>query len=305
MVIQHHEPEGTAVTIWIPAESAQFEDRQVQRARMLGAMTLDVSRFVHQALQAVTTAQQAAPSAVHSLNQRPADRPSVEPLRSTLSRHWVRQVVLAQEGERRRISRELHDKVGQELAALILGLKEMRKSAKRRATSVALGRLERIAEVVGEDVHNLAADLRPSALDDFGVARALGNYVEDWACRAGVSVDFHASGLDGVRLPTEVETTAYRVVQEALANVAKHARARHVSVLLERQDGDLIAIVEDDGAGFEFDGHMKGHNRGLGLGVIKERAGLVDGTVEIETAAGQGTTVFLRIPVPLPENVHA
>jgi signal transduction histidine kinase len=214
-------------------------------------------------------------------------------------------VVVAQESERRRISRELHDKVGQDLAALILGLKEMRKSAKRGATSDALGRLERIAEVVGQDVHNLAADLRPSALDDFGVARALGNYVEDWASRAGVSVDFHASGLDGVRFPTEVETTAYRVVQEALANVAKHARARHVSVLLEHQDGDLIAIVEDDGAGFEFDGQMKGHNRGLGLGVIKERAGLVDGTVEIETAAGQGTTVFLRIPLPLPEKVDA
>jgi signal transduction histidine kinase len=276
-----------------------------EKPQTIGAMTLDVSRFVQQALQAVTTAQQAAARDGHGVDRRPVHQPPVEALRSTLSRHWVRQVILAQEAERRRISRELHDKVGQELAALILGLKTVRKSAKRRAAVVALGRLERIAEAIGEDVHNLAADLRPSALDDFGVARALGNYAEDWASRAGISVDFHASGLDGVRFPTEVETTAYRVVQEALANVVKHARARHVSVLLERQAGDLIVIVEDDGAGFELDGHRNGHNRGLGLGVIKERAGLVNGTVEIETAAGQGTTVFLKIPLPLPENVDA
>ena len=164
----------------------------------------------------------------------------------------LRRLVTAQEDERRRVARDLHDGLGQELTALILGLKAL-----ERAVPAGSPGRERLREVeaivgrIGREAHDLAVDLRPTALDDIGLGAALAAYVTRWSDRTGVAADFQPMGLDGGRLPPEVETTVYRVVQEALNNIARHAAARRVSVIVERRGDELTALIEDDGRGFD------------------------------------------------------
>jgi signal transduction histidine kinase len=209
----------------------------------------------------------------------------------------MRQLVVAQEDERRRISRELHDEVGQDLTALLLGLRSLQGEhgeGKRRT----LEQLQRITERIGKEVHEMALKLRPTALDDLGLLRTLSNYVDEWAGRSGVEVDFHSSGWSGERLPSHLETTIYRIVQEALNNVLKHAKATQVSVIVERRTDQVIAIVEDNGVGFDIASVEK--NKGakrLGLLGMTERAALIGGQFSIESSEQRGTTVFVRIPL--------
>jgi PAS domain S-box-containing protein len=208
-----------------------------------------------------------------------------------------------QEDERRRIARELHDETGQLLTALILGLKALRD---RVADSVAQADslchafmpLQELAEQVGQATHRVAWELRPTALDDLGLARTLRGGVEQWAERAGVSADFHCD-LGPARLPSDVETHLYRIVMEALTNVGKHAGAGRVSVILERRRDHLLTIVEDNGHGFDLEAVRRAASaeHKLGLFGMQERAALVGGTFQIESNPGQGTTVFVRVPL--------
>jgi PAS domain S-box-containing protein len=214
----------------------------------------------------------------------------------------LRRVVTAQEEERRRISRELHDSMGQELTALILGLKALERTVPDDAPG--RGRLlevEAIVNRIGREAHDLAVDLRPTALDDLGLGPALAAYVALWSERTGVAAEFQPLGLEGHRLPPEVETAVYRIVQEALNNVAKHAAARHASVIVEQDGGELTALVEDDGRGFDPEraGPASGR-RSLGLLGMRERVGLVGGMLLVESAEGGGTTVRVRIPLRPP-----
>jgi PAS domain S-box-containing protein len=222
------------------------------------------------------------------------DRKRTEEARTEL----LRQLATAQEDERRRLARELHDRVGQQLTSLILTLKAGRDGGQVAAPGrELLERLQRTAEEVGRELRDLA--LRPTALDDLGLPAALQSAVEEWSRRAGVEADFHTAGLEGRRLPGQVETALYRVVLEVLSNVLKHARARHVSVLLERRDNHAVAIVEDDGAGFDTEAALARPPAGrLGLLSMRERLALVGGTLEVESAPGAGTTVFARVPLP-------
>jgi signal transduction histidine kinase len=203
-------------------------------------------------------------------------------------------LVFAQEDERRRIAREMHDQFGERLTALehaIQGLMGL-----CRYWPIALQQveaLEQIAQTIDRDVEHLVWELRPMALDDLGLRAALTNYVQDWSKRVGIPAELHASGLVDDRLPSETETTLYRIAQEALTNVAKHSRARHVEVILERRADHVLLVVEDDGVGFEPSGVSE--RRGFGLLGIQERAALVGATVEIESSAGQGTTILLRV----------
>jgi signal transduction histidine kinase len=161
-----------------------------------------------------------------------------------------------------------------------------------------LERLQKTAEEVGRAVHDLALRLRPTALDDLGLHAALQSGVEEWARRAGVEADFHSAGLEEQRLPDEVETVLYRVVLEALHNILKHAGARHVSVLIERRNGQALAIVEDDGAGFDAEGMLTRPPPGrLGLLGMRERMALVGGSLEVESTPASGTTMFARVPL--------
>ena len=130
----------------------------------------------------------------------------------------------AQEDERRRIARELHDHLGQHLAALGLGLKVAKDATPDQSPAYdKLKGLQTLTDLIGREIHNLALELRPTALDDLGLEVALANYVEGWTERSGIEVDFHCTGIDGIRLPVLIETALYRVVQEALTNVVKHS----------------------------------------------------------------------------------
>jgi signal transduction histidine kinase len=156
-------------------------------------------------------------------------------------------------------------------------------------------------------VHHVALELRPTALDDFGLHTTLVNYVEEWSERSGVGVDFHSTGLDGKRLPSPIETALYRVVQEGLTNVLKHAQARRVSLIIQSSLDQVLAILEDDGRGFDADAAIssRGPRGRLGLLGMRERVALVGGTLTIESTPGRGTTIFARIPLSADGEEHS
>lgn len=213
------------------------------------------------------------------------------------------QLVQAEEQERSHLARELHDEVGQHLTALGLGLQALSDVA-TPGSEVDL-RAEQLRGLVGalsQELHALAVRLRPKALDDFGLQVALAAYVDAWTQRSGIAVELHAAAQPE-RLSPDVETAVYRIVQEALTNVAKHSRATRASVVVERRNGQVVAIIEDNGRG--FDTRVESEQRapaGLGLLGIQERASLLGGTAQVESTIGSGTTVFVRVPVIAPDN---
>jgi signal transduction histidine kinase len=214
--------------------------------------------------------------------------------------HLLRTLVTLQEDERRRISRELHDELGQYLTALLLGLDAAIDGVPAASPArTQIQRLQQFSKQVGQDIHRIAWELRPTSLDDLGLEIALRNYLEEWSERAEVSADFHSNGLTMERLPADIETTLYRVAQEALTNVARHARASRVSLILERFTDHIAVIIEDDGIGMNTE-LVSGRNRvesSIGLIGIKERVALVGGAFTLESTPGRGTTLFVRIPL--------
>jgi PAS domain S-box-containing protein len=207
-------------------------------------------------------------------------------------------LVFAQEDERRRIAREMHDQFGEQLTALSRGIGAVKEATAGSPDLTPLvDSLEKVARQLDRDVDQLVWELRPTALDDLGLRAALANYVQDWSRRVNVPAELHMTGLLDDRLPSEAETTLYRIAQEALTNIAKHARATRVDVILERQPDSVLLIVEDNGVGFDTEGSEGADTpeRGFGLLGMQERAALVGATVEIESTAGEGTTVFLRM----------
>jgi signal transduction histidine kinase len=187
------------------------------------------------------------------------------------------------------------------VTGLSLGLKAMEDALEEtqpgHASRERLHWLRSLTDEIGREVHRTASDLRPTALDDFGLYRAVETFIARWTERSGVNVDLQAIGTVG-RMPPEIETAVYRVIQEALNNVFKHAQAGNVSVVLERGDQQLRVIVEDDGIGFnpallQLDAVLP-H---LGLSGIRERLSLVGGTMTIESSPASGTTLFVQVPI--------
>jgi PAS domain S-box-containing protein len=210
------------------------------------------------------------------------------------------QLTAAEEDERRRLARELHDQLGQHITALGLGLAEARRLVLAGESSEArLTQLEELARAIARDARYLALELRPPELDDVGLASAIETYVTEWSRRFRIETDVALNGFaEPQTIDSDVGTAAYRIVQEALTNVAKHARARRVSVTLERASGELRVTVEDDGRGFDVDAALtraKAERR-LGLAGIQERAAIAGGTVHVESNLGTGTSLFVRIP---------
>jgi signal transduction histidine kinase len=156
--------------------------------------------------------------------------------------------------------------------------------------------LKKIVKQLDADVGFLVRDLRPTALDDFGLVVALSNYVRNWSKQFGVRAEFHTSGLQKDRLTSEMETVLYRITQEALTNVAKHANAENVDILLERRSDHVSLIVEDDGGGFDVERAFGLSENGFGLISMRERAALVAGTLAVESNLGAGATIAVRIP---------
>jgi two-component system, NarL family, sensor histidine kinase DevS len=210
-----------------------------------------------------------------------------------VARDSLRRVVAGQELERQRLARELHDETGQALTSILLGLKAVEEARAGPETDAAAEQLRELVVATLQDVRRLAVELRPKALDDFGLVPALERLVNSFSESTGIAVELEAS-LGDKRLPGEVETTLYRIVQEALTNVVKHAHARHVSIILIRREQKVTALVEDDGEGFD---QALNHEAGLGLVGMRERVALVDGRLMVESSAGSGTTLAVEVPL--------
>ena len=208
---------------------------------------------------------------------------------------FLARLVFAQEDERRRIAREMHDQFGEQLTALALRIRMLKDACGPHDDwRPHVESIEAIAQRLDRDVDQLVWELRPTALDDLGLRAALANYVQDWSKRVGVAATLHTSGLLDDRLPSDAETALYRIAQEALTNVAKHAKAANVDIILERRADNVLLIIEDDGVGFD-PAAGGGAGQGFGLVGMQERAGLVGAMLEIESSAGKGTTVLVRM----------
>jgi signal transduction histidine kinase len=214
-------------------------------------------------------------------------------LSERVSRDSVRRVVEAQELERAHLARELHDETGQALTSILLGLKPLEQTADSEEAKEALASVRELVISTLQDVRRLAVELRPSALDDFGLVPAVERLTDTFREQSGLRVDLE-SQLGDERLATEAETTLYRVIQEALTNVIKHAGAERVSILLRRKDGAVVAVVEDDGSGFDAGSTRQD---ALGLAGMRERVSLVGGRLQVESSLGAGTTVVAEVPL--------
>jgi signal transduction histidine kinase len=208
-----------------------------------------------------------------------------------VARDALRRVVEAQELERRRLARELHDQTGQELTSVLLGLKAVEDAPDAAAQLDALAAVRQQVVETLHDVRRLAVELRPKALDDFGLVPALERLTQTFIEQTGLKLDLEAR-LGEERLPAETETALYRMVQEGLTNVVKHAQAENVSIVLTNGRGSVTALIEDDGRGFDADA---GHE-GMGLDGMRERLALLGGMLRIESRPGGGTTIVGEIP---------
>lgn len=239
--------------------------------------------------------------ASESLRQSMAEKSqaAADLLASEDRKQLLQQAVLAQEAERKRIARELHDSLGQYLTALQLGLSAIgRRFADDPGTTDELAKLRAMTSEIGREVNRMAWELRPTALDDLGLEKAITQYLEEWGERSRLRFDLQLS-LGDQRLPQTVETTVYRALQEAVTNVVRHAQAERVAVILEATGQQLQLIIEDNGKGFPPDDTDNGDQRPLRLGLlgIRERLALVGGKLEVESTPGLGTTLFVRVPV--------
>ena len=224
-----------------------------------------------------------------------ADRAAIAvDLSRRVARDALRRIVRGQELERRRLARELHDETGQALTSILLGLRAVEDAGNSDDLRQAASDLRELVVATLQDVRRLAVQLRPKALDDFGLVPALERFVQTFSESTDIRVALEAQ-LGDERLPPEVETTLYRIVQEALTNIVKHAEAANVSILLVRAKGSATLVIEDDGQGFDPDKTREG---GLGLVGMRERAELHEGRLRIESApGGEGATLVIEVPL--------
>ncbi len=220
-------------------------------------------------------------------------------------------LINAQEEERKRISRELHDESGQTLTAAIMNVESIEGLVPTK-DPVLKEKLQGVKSLIVrtlEDIRRLTHDLRPMALDDLGLASAIRAYVKNRLEAIGIQVQFESKGLNSSRrLSPAIDTALFRIVQEATNNIIKHADARKVGIYLSIENEKIKAIVEDDGKGFEPDSVFTSGSSSLSLGLlgIKERVALLGGTFEIKSRRSQGTRLVVEIPVvyqPAPQEI--
>lgn len=216
-----------------------------------------------------------------------------------LYRQRLREVAVtaltAAEEERKRIARELHDETAQMLAALLIRVRIVRNSPDPEALDALLEDMRREIGESLEGVRRFARGLRPPALDELGLGPAMESHARNLSESVGISIEVDTDSVEGALSP-EAELALYRIVQEALSNVVRHAEATHASVRLARQAGVVTATVEDDGRGFDVAAVMAGERRGLGLFGMQERAAYLGGRVEVESRPGHGTRVRAEVP---------
>ena len=213
-------------------------------------------------------------------------------LSERVARDTLRRVVAAQETERHRLARELHDETGQSLTSILLGLRSLEDTLTSGESRAAVASLRALTVETLRDVRRLAVELRPKALDDFGLVPALERLTELWASSTGIAVDFQASLGGADALPDETGTALYRIVQESLTNILKHAQAAHVSVVLTRKSGAVVTVIEDDGRGFD----PRAASDGFGIEGMRERVALLGGRLQIESGGSTGTAIVVEVP---------
>ena len=218
--------------------------------------------------------------------------------KEAICKQLLDKVLTAQEEERTRLARELHDTIGQSLTAIIMTTASVEKSlpADFRRGKVKLGKVRNIAAQALKDLRNLIFDLRPEALDDLGLALAVRSQAKEHLESIGVQVKLKAVGLED-RLPPEVEIVVFRVVQEAITNIARHAQASEACISLRKKGTRLIIRVEDNGVGFDPNGMLSGHGQAWGLRGMEERIKLLDGKFYIGSKPGAGTLVLAEVPL--------
>jgi signal transduction histidine kinase len=214
-------------------------------------------------------------------------------LRLMLSRN-----LSVQEEERRRIARDLHDHLGQQLTALHLQLDALHRATEQRGGDLSdhVGQVQALALQIDRDLHYLTSQLRSSVLEHVGLVAALTDFVEAFASTHEIGTSLDILGFGTHRLVPEIEVHLYRVAQEALNNARKHAQAKHADVILQHHGGRVVLTVADDGIGFDAEAISEAHDAGLGLLGMRERAGLIGGTLQIESSPGLGTTVIVSAP---------
>lgn len=209
----------------------------------------------------------------------------------------LRQSIRAQEEERRRISRELHDETSQALTSILMGLRLLAEQLPERVMRERVLAMREVAAGTLDSVHRLAVELRPLLLDDMGLAPALQRYADNYGGQYGVTVNLEADSIAGLRFQPEIETAIYRIVQEALTNIAKHAAAKVISIRIVLNNQRLKCQVEDDGCGFSFDILSGSVARPcLGLHGMQERVELLHGHFNISSEEGVGTIVSVEVP---------
>ena len=210
-----------------------------------------------------------------------------------VARDALRRVVSGQELERRRLARELHDETGQALTSILLGLRAVEEAGNPHEMRTAASHLRELVVGTLQDVRRLAVQLRPKALDDFGLVAAVERLVQTFSEATAIRVDLEAQ-LGDERLPAEVETTLYRIVQEALTNIVKHSEALRVSILLVRSRGSATVVIEDDGQGFD---PAELREDGMGIIGMRERVELHEGRLTVESTPGSGATFVAEVPL--------
>ena len=208
----------------------------------------------------------------------------------------LEKVISVQEDERKRISRELHDETSQSLTSVMVGLRLLESHSVHEDNKRSLCEMREVVASTLDEIRNMARQLRPSVLDDLGLFPAIQRYIADYPRRFGLDVDLHVRGLIDQRLNPQIEIAAYRIIQEALTNIARHAIAENACVIMEHRQNQLLIVIEDDGIGFNTQ-EFENKESGLGIFGMKERAALAGGSLVIETKPGTGTSLYLKIPL--------
>jgi signal transduction histidine kinase len=229
---------------------------------------------------------------VHELGQSLAGAHHLIEQRTNERDDLRRRIMSAQEEERLRLAHDLHDQTGQSVTAAMLELKAIENTVNGK-TRDRLRILRKQLDELGQMLHRIAWELRPASIDELGLSNTLENYVSDWSKKQKISADFHCADTNLDRRSNEIRTTIYRIIQEALTNIAKHAKATQVSIVVGVAEGTLHLTIEDNGRGFDL---TRLRSR-LGLAGMRERLLLVGGELNIESTQGAGTTIFARIPL--------
>ncbi len=205
-------------------------------------------------------------------------------------------ILMAQEEERKRVARELHDEAAQSLTSILVRLRLLERSQDVEEAHREVQELRKLTSNTLDEIRRIALQLRPKILDDLGLESALSWQVENYSRAYATQINLQVTGLEG-RLPSDLELVLYRVVQEALTNVAKYAHAKHISITLTGDKNNLELKVSDDGEGFEASMLPVDAPHGLGLLGMRERLMMVGGKLTVSSEPGKGTQIIAQIPL--------